>query len=219
MKLTTLIVLAFCQVALANTYPSFTDGSTILVQSEQIRQRMAPFYGETSANTISVENIRTSLKQYSIANLTESSSNRSISDVPNFSKYKLNDQKQIIQVSTFGAPLVFPTRNLAEINPVDGNKIQTLRTFAQTFALDGKDTSYSTKNISKIATINSPDPFSIRLEFDWKKPHGQFMNQLLKDIQTAKQEGDTEKYKKLTAQYQVWADEYLINGTPTRVMK
>ena len=76
-----------------------------------------------------------------------------------------------------------------------------------------------TKNITQIATLYLPDAFALSMEFDWKKPYGQFMNQLLKDIQIAKQEGNTEKYKKLTAQYQAWADEYLIKGTPTRVMK
>ncbi len=219
MKLTTLIVLAFCQIALANTYPKFTSGSNILVQSEAIRFRAAPFYGETRANTISVENVRTGFKQYSIGNLTENASNRLIADVPQFSNYKLSNQKQITQTAALDGKQVSTTRNLAEINPVNSNSIETLRTFAQTAAFNRMQQVVSTKNIAEIATVDTPDPFSIRLEFDWVEPHGQFMQQLLTDIKAAKAAGNTETYKKLTAQYQAWADQYLIKGTPPMVME
>jgi len=234
MKLTTLIVLAFCNTAFANTYPNFTSGSNILVQSEAIRFRTAPFYGETRANTISVENVRTGFKQYSIGNLTENASNRLIADVPQFSNYKLNNQNRITQTATVDGKQVstrnlaeiatvdgkqVSTRNLAEINPVNSNSIETLRTFAQTAAFDRMQQVVSTKNIAEIATVDIPDPFSIRLEFDWVEPHGQFMQQLLTDIKAAKAAGNTETYKKLTAQYQAWADQYLIKGTPPMVME
>jgi hypothetical protein len=252
MKLTTLIVLAFCNIALANTYPKFTSASNLLVQSEVIRFRIAPFYGETLANTISVENVRTVFTQYSIDNLTENVSNRLIADVPQFSKYKLGNQKQIIQIATVDGKQVSTTRNLAEIATVDGKQVSTrnfaeiatvdtpdpffiTRNFAEIATVDGKQVSTTrnlaeiatvdgkqvsiTRNLAGIATVDTPDPFSIRLEFDWVEPHGQWMNQLLTDIKAAKAAGDTETYKKLTAQYQAWADVYLIKGSPIRVMK
>ena len=74
------------------------------------------------------------------------------------------------------------------------------------------------KNISEISPVIQPDVFSVRFEFDWNKPYGQWMNQLLKDIKDAKETGDDEKYKTLTKQYEVWADKYLIKGSPARVM-
>jgi hypothetical protein len=75
------------------------------------------------------------------------------------------------------------------------------------------------KNISEISPVIRPDVFSVRFEFDWNKPYGQWMNQLLKDIKNAKEAGDDEKYKTLTKQYEVWADKYLLKGLPTRVME
>ena len=172
MKLISLIALAACQIALANTYPSLPSASNIIVQSEAIRLRVAPFYGETS-------------EKYLIDTILKSDSNRSITDVPQFSEYKLNDQQQITEISAFDRmQQVVPTTNIAEI-----------------------------------ATVDTPDPFSIRLEFHWNEPHGQWMNQLLTDIKAAKQAGDTETYKKLTAQYSAWADAYLIKGTPPQVME
>lgn len=70
--------------------------------------------------------------------------------------------------------------------------------------------------ISTLLCLSISNLYSQALDPNWLYSD---LNQLLKDIQTAKREGDTEKYKKLTAQYQVWAEKYLINGTPTRVMK
>jgi hypothetical protein len=59
------------------------------------------------------------------------------------------------------------------------------------------------------------DPFRLKLEFIWEKPHGQWMNQLLKDITAARKAGDIETYNTLTARYSAWADKYLRrNETP-----
>ncbi len=67
------------------------------------------------------------------------------------------------------------------------------------------------------------DPFRLKLEFIWEKPHGQWMNQLLKDIETAKKAGDMETYNTLTARYSAWAEKYLrkdskpkLDGNPSR---
>ena len=54
-----------------------------------------------------------------------------------------------------------------------------------------------------------PDLFTINRQFNWNKPHGQWMNQLLKDIDAAKADGDTATYEALTARYSAWADKYL----------
>ena len=54
-----------------------------------------------------------------------------------------------------------------------------------------------------------PDLFTINVRFNWKKPHGQWMNQMLKDIDAAKAAGDAERYRELTARYTAWADQYL----------
>ena len=54
-----------------------------------------------------------------------------------------------------------------------------------------------------------PDLFTINRRFNWEKPHGQWMNQMLKDIDVAKAAGDTETYEALTARYAAWADKYL----------
>lgn len=60
----------------------------------------------------------------------------------------------------------------------------------------------------------SVDSFMLKLEFIWEKPHGQWMNQLLKDINAAKAAGDTETYNTLTARYSAWAEKYLRQDDP-----
>ena len=67
------------------------------------------------------------------------------------------------------------------------------------------------------------DPFTLKLQFIWSEPHGQWMRQLLKDIAAAKAAGDTETYNTLTARYSAWAEKYLrrdqppeLDGTPGR---
>ena len=54
-----------------------------------------------------------------------------------------------------------------------------------------------------------PDLFSINRRFNWKPPHGQWMNQMLKDIDAAKAAGDVETYESLTNRYAAWAEQYL----------
>jgi hypothetical protein len=58
------------------------------------------------------------------------------------------------------------------------------------------------------------DPFRLKLEFIWEKPHGQWMNQLLKEIAAAKAAGDIETYNALTARYSAWAEKYLRRDNP-----
>lgn len=58
------------------------------------------------------------------------------------------------------------------------------------------------------------DPFTLKLQFIWEKPHGQWMNQLLKDIAAAKTAGDIETYNALTARYAAWAEKYLRRDNP-----
>ena len=53
------------------------------------------------------------------------------------------------------------------------------------------------------------DPFALSIQFHWKQPHGQWMRQLLKDIEAAKKAGDLDAYRKLTARYSAWAEKYL----------
>lgn len=54
-----------------------------------------------------------------------------------------------------------------------------------------------------------PDAFTINRRFNWANPHGQWMNQILKDIDAAKQAGDTKAYETLTKRYTTWAEQYL----------
>ena len=65
-----------------------------------------------------------------------------------------------------------------------------------------------------LITPMSFNPFLIKLEFIWEKPHGQWMNQLLKDINAAKVAGDIETYNALTARYAAWAEKYLRSAEP-----
>ena len=58
------------------------------------------------------------------------------------------------------------------------------------------------------------DPFTIKLQFIWSEPHGQWMRQLLKDIAAAKAAGDTDTYNTLTARYTAWAEKYLRSDDP-----
>jgi hypothetical protein len=53
------------------------------------------------------------------------------------------------------------------------------------------------------------DLFTLKLQFVWDKPHGQWLNQMLKDIEAAKAKGDIQTYNDLTASYSVWAEKYL----------
>ncbi len=59
-----------------------------------------------------------------------------------------------------------------------------------------------------------PDLFAINRQFNWNKPHGRWMNQLLKDIDAAKTAGDTETYQTLSGRYSTWAEKYLRRDDP-----
>lgn len=54
-----------------------------------------------------------------------------------------------------------------------------------------------------------PDLFTINRKYYWTMPHGQWMNQMLKDIDAAKAKGDIQTYNDLTVRYSVWAEKYL----------
>jgi hypothetical protein len=68
-----------------------------------------------------------------------------------------------------------------------------------------------------LITPTSFDPFRLKVEFIWDKPHGQWMNQMLKDIEAAKKTGDMETYTTLTARYTAWAEKYLRNDSPPQL--
>jgi hypothetical protein len=63
--------------------------------------------------------------------------------------------------------------------------------------------------IIEFPTAEVPDLFTINRRFNWNKPHGQWMNQMLKEIDAAKTAGDTATYDDLTKCYSAWADQYL----------
>jgi hypothetical protein len=186
MKTYCLILLAVCQYAAANSYPNAASGSTLLVQSEVIRQRMAPYYGEVPMSTVQVKDIGQSVQEYSAKTILDASQS-ALASIPEYTDVLLHDQQALSK------PLALDSKNIVL-------KLQS-------------------RNIPQIQNIDKPDVFTIRLEFDWNAPHGQWMTQLLKDIKVAKAAGDTETYTRLTTQYSAWADTYLKKGTPPRVMK
>ena len=173
-------------MAAANNYPNTASGSNLLVQSEVIRQRMAPYYGEVPMSTVQVKDIGQSVQEYSAKTILDASQS-ALESIPEYTDVLLHDQRILPE------PLPLDSKNIVL-------KIQN-------------------KNIPQIQNVDKPDVFTIRLEFDWNKPHGQWMTQLLKDIKIAKAAGDTETYTRLSAQYTSWADTYLKKGTAPRVMK
>ena len=64
-------------------------------------------------------------------------------------------------------------------------------------------------DITSFPEAEVPDLFAINRRFNWKPPHGQWMNQMLKDIDAAKAAGDVETYESLTNRYAAWAEQYL----------
>lgn len=68
-----------------------------------------------------------------------------------------------------------------------------------------------------LIALTSFDPFTLKLQFVWDTPHGQWMNQMIKDIEAAKKAGDMETYKSLTARYAAWADKYLRQENPPKL--
>jgi len=65
-------------------------------------------------------------------------------------------------------------------------------------------------SIADFPGAEAPDRFTVNRLFNWAKPHGQWMNQMLKDIDAAKAAADTEAYEALTARYSAWSDQYLL---------
>ena len=202
MKTFCLILLAACQLAAANGYPNSTSGSTLLVESEVIRQRMAPYYGEVPKATVQVKDIGKSVQEYSAKAILDEKNKLILASIPQYADTN-NTQK------------------IAESAKLNLNVSLMQRTLPGPYSLDSKGilSKIQTKNIPKIDNVYTPDVFTIRLEFDWNAPHGQWMTQLLKDAKAAKAAGDTETYKRLSIQYTAWADKYLLKGTPPRVMK
>lgn len=68
--------------------------------------------------------------------------------------------------------------------------------------------------LPKFPKTQPHDKFALRREFDWKPPQGDWMNQLLKDIDAAKAAGDSEAYNALQARYSAWAEKYLRRDDP-----
>jgi hypothetical protein len=68
--------------------------------------------------------------------------------------------------------------------------------------------------ITVLAEPTVPDLFTINRLFKWDKPHGQWMNQMLKDIEAAQKAGDVETYNTLAARYSTWAEKYLRKDNP-----
>ena len=202
MKVSCLILLAVCQLAAANSYPNSSSGSSMLVESEVIRQRMAPYYGEVPKATVQVKDIGKSVQEYSAKAILDEKNKLILASIPQYANTN-NTQK------------------IAESAKLNLNVLSTQRTLPGPYSLDSKNilSKIQTKNIPQIDKVYTPDVFTIRLEFDWNAPHGQWMTQLLKDIKAAKAAGDIETYTRLTAQYQAWANKYLLKGTPPRVMK
>lgn len=64
--------------------------------------------------------------------------------------------------------------------------------------------------VAPLPVVEVPDLFTIDRLFNWNQPHGQWMNQMLKDIDAAKAAGDSETYNRLTKQYSAWAEKYLL---------
>jgi len=64
-------------------------------------------------------------------------------------------------------------------------------------------------DVTEAPALDQPDLFTINRQFNWARPSGQWMNQMLKDIDAAKAAGDTATYERLTRQYTAWADQYL----------
>jgi hypothetical protein len=66
-----------------------------------------------------------------------------------------------------------------------------------------------TPPIPEPSATEVPDLFTINRQFNWKAPGHSWMKQMLKDIEAAKEKGDTAEYEALTKRYAVWADQYL----------
>ncbi len=67
-------------------------------------------------------------------------------------------------------------------------------------------------DIAGYPQAEAPDLFTINRNFHWSQPHGQWMSQLLKDIDAARAAGDDATYRDLTTRYTTWADRHLRNN-------
>jgi hypothetical protein len=219
MKTFCLILLAACQLAAANGYPNSVSGSGILVESEVIRQRMAPYYGEVPKATVQVKDIGQSVQEYSAKAILDEKNKLILMSIPQYVDIK-QSEKDLANVPQTAID-TNNTQKIAESAKLNLNVSLMQRTLPGSYSLDSKGilSKIQTKNIPQIDKVYTPDVFTIRLEFDWNAPHGQWMTQLLKDIKSAKAAGDVETYTRLSAQYSAWADKYLLKGTPPRVMK
>jgi hypothetical protein len=72
-------------------------------------------------------------------------------------------------------------------------------------------------SIAFVVESSPLEPFALSLQFHWKQPHGQWMRQLLKDIEAAKKTGDLDAYRTLTARYTAWANKYLRPDQPPKL--
>jgi len=233
MKAYCLLLLAVCQYAAANSYPNAASGSNLLVQSEVIRQRMAPYYGEVPSSKVQVKDIGKSVQEYSAKTILDASQS-ALASIPEYVT-ELHNERTFTATLESNIDGINTTRNIAESAGLDSTAqqpgVKNIPTFDQLtqaqrilpepLPLDSKNIvlKLQSRNIPQIQNVDKPDVFTIRLEFDWNKPHGQWMTQLLKDIKIAKAAGDTETYTRLTKQYSAWANTYLLKGTPPRVMK
>lgn len=192
MKLIAITALLVCQIAFANTYPVLQGASKLAIEYESRRLINAPLY----AYKVTSDSIGTAIDPFvpTLPTLILSKSQTKISSIQNYSS-------NISLSNLYANNSIAETPQLIAANPT----AKTIATFAATAAANP-----TAKIIATFASIAQIDPFAVRVEFDWKKPHGQWMHQLGADIKTARDNGDKETYDRLTKQYQVWADKYLL---------
>ena len=204
MKANLVILAALVTLADARPYPPQPSTGKLIAEVVKDRKVNAPFYAESPVRQ-AIPTVRELAKPV---------------EVPVLDRIDAAPVKAIPPRSTELSPGEAATRSVAlrslemrpDISAVGQVDFRTLAppTSSNPLALLAANPAKTLPSWTSL----SVDPFMLKVEFLWQKPHGQWMNSMLKQINAAKAAGDTETYNTLTARYSAWAEKYLRQDDP-----
>lgn len=212
MKAHLVILAVLTTLAHARPYPPQPSTGKLIAEVVKDRKVNAPYYAESQASQV-IPTVRELAKPAEVPLLDRIDAAPVNTITPRSAELTPGEA-----VARSGALRSLEMRpDISVVGPVDSRQLDP-NTSSNLPAL----LATSVKTLPSWTNL-SVDPFMLKVEFLWQKPHGQWMNSMLKQINAARAAGDTETYNTLTARYSAWAEKYLrlddppdLDGKPGR---
>lgn len=204
MKAHLVILAALTTLAHAQPYPPQPTTDKLIAEVVKDRKVNAPYYAESPASPV-IPTVRELAKPAEVPVLDRIDAAPVNTITPRSAE--LTPGEAAVRSVALRSLEMRP--DISEVGPVD------FRTLAPPTSSDPLALLAATPVKTLPSWTNlSVDPFMLKVEFLWQKPHGQWMNSMLKQINAARAAGDIETYNTLTARYSAWAEKYLRHDDP-----